>query len=135
MAGGGAIEMELSRCLREASRAIYGKGQLLVGAYAKALEIIPRQVAENAGLDATDILNKLRQKHAQGATWYGVDVNEGDVCDTNKAFVWEVRVRTAATAAAAKLAARPLQTARPLTRLRTAHRAAPLRSAGDGDEA
>jgi T-complex protein 1 subunit eta len=52
--------------------------------------VIPRQVAENAGLDATDILNKLRQKHAQGSTWHGVDVNEGDVCDTYLSFVWEV---------------------------------------------
>ncbi|KAJ1635329.1 TCP-1/cpn60 chaperonin family-domain-containing protein, partial [Pavlovales sp. CCMP2436] len=81
VAGGGAIEM--------ASRGIYGKQQLLVAAYAKALEVIPRQVAENGGLDATDILNKLRQKHAQGHTWFGVDVNEGDVCDTYEAYVWE----------------------------------------------
>jgi T-complex protein 1 subunit eta len=33
---------------------------------AKALEIIPRQLCDNAGFDATNILNKLRQKHAQG---------------------------------------------------------------------
>lgn len=90
VAGGGAIEMELSKGLREWSRTIYGKQQLLVNAYAKALEVIPRQVAENAGLDATDILNKLRQKHAQGGKWYGVDVNLGGICDTYESFVWEV---------------------------------------------
>lgn len=39
--------------------------QLLIGAYAKALEIIPRQLCDNAGFDATNILNKLRAKHAQ----------------------------------------------------------------------
>ena len=59
IAGGGAIEMELSAHLREHSRTIYGKQQLLIGAYAKALEVIPRQVSSNAGMDPTDVLNKL----------------------------------------------------------------------------
>lgn len=66
VAGGGAIEMELSKILRDYSRTIAGKEQLLIGAIAKALEIIPRQLCDNAGFDATNILNKLRQKHAQG---------------------------------------------------------------------
>lgn len=65
VAGGGAIEMELSKMLRDYSRTIAGKEQLLIGALAKALEIIPRQLCDNAGFDATNILNKLRQKHAQ----------------------------------------------------------------------
>lgn len=65
MAGGGAIEMELSKYLRDYSRTIPGKQQLLIGAYAKALEVIPRQLCDNAGFDATNILNKLRAKHAQ----------------------------------------------------------------------
>lgn len=72
VAGGGAIEMELSKMLRDHSRTIAGKEQLLIGAVAKALEIIPRQLCDNAGFDATNILNKLRQKHAQGrwnANW------------------------------------------------------------------
>ena len=64
--GGGAIEMELSKYLRDYSRTIAGKHQILIGAFAKALEIIPRQLCDNAGFDATNILNKLRQKHAQG---------------------------------------------------------------------
>ncbi|GCB78895.1 hypothetical protein scyTo_0019470, partial [Scyliorhinus torazame] len=65
VAGGGAIEMEISKYLRDYSRTIPGKQQLLIGAYAKALEIIPRQLCDNAGFDATNILNKLRAKHAQ----------------------------------------------------------------------
>jgi T-complex protein 1 subunit eta len=56
--------MELSKYLRDYSRTILGKQQLIINAYAKALEIIPRQVADNAGFDSTDILNKLRQKHS-----------------------------------------------------------------------
>uniref|UniRef100_A0A8C0VDC5 T-complex protein 1 subunit eta n=1 Tax=Cyanistes caeruleus TaxID=156563 RepID=A0A8C0VDC5_CYACU len=69
VAGGGAIEMELSKYLRDYSRTIPGKQQLLIGAYAKALEIIPRQLCDNAGFDATNILNKLRAKHAQVRPW------------------------------------------------------------------
>ena len=65
--GGGAIEMEVSKHLRDYSRTIPGKEQLLIGAMARALEVIPRQLCDNAGFDATNILNKLRQKHATGA--------------------------------------------------------------------
>ncbi|CAG9823979.1 unnamed protein product, partial [Phaedon cochleariae] len=104
VAGGGAIEMELSKILREHSRTIAGKEQLLIGAVAKALEIVPRQLCENAGFDATNILNKLRQKHAQGSNWYGVDIGKEDISDNYEACVWEpaiikVNALTAATEA------------------------------------
>ncbi|WVO16180.1 T-complex protein 1, eta subunit [Cryptococcus depauperatus] len=89
VAGGGACEMEISKYLRGHSRTIMGKAQLIVGAVAKALEIIPRQICDNAGLDATDILNKLRMRHAQGELWAGVDVDGEGVSDNMKKFVWE----------------------------------------------
>jgi T-complex protein 1 subunit eta len=92
VAGGGAIEMELSRYLREYLRNITGKQQLVINGFAKALETIPRTLSENSGMDSTDILNKLRQKHAQGGEegmWYGVNVLEGNVDDMMKKFVWE----------------------------------------------
>jgi len=92
IAGGGAIEMELSAHLRLESRKIFGKSQLLTAAFAKALEVIPRQVSSNAGMDPTDVLNKLRMKHAQGQKWFGVDVVECGVCDTFESFVWEATV-------------------------------------------
>ena len=60
VAGGGAIEMELSRFLRDQAREIRGKQQMVVSAFARAFEVIPRQLADNAGMDSTDILNKLR---------------------------------------------------------------------------
>ncbi|KAN0015810.1 hypothetical protein ACTFIV_009642 [Dictyostelium citrinum] len=89
VAGGGAIEMEVSKYLRDYSLSIEGKKQLLINAFAKALEVIPRQIADNAGFDSTDILNQLRQKHAQGEKWFGVDiVNEG-ICDTYESAIWE----------------------------------------------
>jgi len=87
--GGGAIEMELSRQLRSYARTITSKQQLVVNAYAKAFECIPRQLAENAGFDATDILNQLRAKHAHDHQWYGVDIENESVWDTVENFVWE----------------------------------------------
>lgn len=64
--GGGAVELEVSKYLREHSRNIAGKEQLFMAAYAKALEVIPRQLCDNAGFDSTIILNKLRARHAEG---------------------------------------------------------------------
>jgi len=89
--GGGAIEMKLSKYLRDYSRNIQGKEQLLINAYAKALEVIPRQLAENAGFDSTNILNQLRQSHATSNNdkWMGVDINNESICDTFESFVWE----------------------------------------------
>jgi T-complex protein 1 subunit eta len=58
--------MEISKYLRDYSRNIAGREQLLIGAMARAFEVIPRQLCDNAGFDATNILNKLRQRHAQG---------------------------------------------------------------------
>ncbi|CAF0859749.1 unnamed protein product [Adineta ricciae] len=89
VAGGGAIEMALSRTLREYSRTVAGKEQMIIAAYAKAFEIIPRQLCENAGFDATNILNKLRQKHAEDNIWFGVDVTHEDVSDNYTSAVWE----------------------------------------------
>jgi hypothetical protein len=52
--------------------------------------VIPRQICDNAGLDSTDVLNKLRMQHARGASWYGVDVDGAEgVRDNMEAFVWE----------------------------------------------
>jgi len=89
VAGGGAIDMELSKYLRNYARTIAGKEQLIIGAMAKAFEVIARQLCDNAGFDATNILNKLRQKHAQDGVWYGVDVMNEDIADNFEACVWE----------------------------------------------
>lgn len=93
VAGGGAIEMELSKLLRQHSREIKGKEQLIINAYAKALEVIPRTLAENCGLDSNELMNKLRQKHSQNDQGcnFGIDVwnEESGICNTMDSFVWE----------------------------------------------
>ncbi|CAN6695208.1 unnamed protein product [Malus baccata var. baccata] len=95
VAGGGAIDMEISRYLRQKAHEIRGKSQFFINSYAKALEVIPRQLCDNAGFDATDVLNKLRQKHAhpsgEGAL-HGVDINTGGIADSFANFVWEPAV-------------------------------------------
>lgn len=93
VAGGGSIEMELSRLLRAHSRTISGKQQIVINAYAKALEIIPRTLAENCGLDSVEVMNKLRQRHAQANTdsahvGIGIDSPDG-ITNTYEKFVWE----------------------------------------------
>jgi T-complex protein 1 subunit eta len=57
-----------------------------MNAFAKSLEVIPRTISENAGLNSIEVMNKLRMKHALGSDegkWYGVDVNNQlGICDT-----------------------------------------------------
>jgi T-complex protein 1 subunit eta len=89
VAGGGACEMEISNHLNEYSSKIAGKGQLIIKGYAKAFEAIPRQLAQNAGFDATDILSLLRKKHASGGKYFGVDLTNESICDCYSTFVWE----------------------------------------------
>lgn len=89
VAGGGAIEMELSKYLRDYARTIAGKQQLIVAAFAKALEVIPRQLCENAGLDGIELLNKLRSAHAKGEMWHGVDFQRETVGNNMNSFIWE----------------------------------------------
>ena len=58
-------QMELSKHLREHARTIRGKAQIIMNLYAKALEVIPRCLADNAGFDSIDVMNKLRYMHAK----------------------------------------------------------------------
>jgi len=106
--GGGAIEMELSRFLREYARTIQGKQQLVINYFARALEVIPMTLAQNSGADGTKILNQLRQKHATAGPdgrWYGVDCMNCSVCDTFANYIWEpVVVKDSALNAAAEAA-------------------------------
>ena len=90
VAGGGAIEMELSKYVREEGMKISGKEQIIVLGFAKALEIIPKTLAQNSALDAIDIMNKLRQKHnKEDDCKFGVNCFDGGIIDTYINYVWE----------------------------------------------
>jgi T-complex protein 1 subunit eta len=109
--GAGAVEMTLSRALNQKAMTLGGKSQLIIQAYANALEAIPRALANNAGFDSFEILNKLRSAHAiDEGIWMGVDIENGDVVDALKAFIWEplvvkLNVLKAATEAACTILA------------------------------
>ena len=93
VAGGGAAELNISKHLKSYSLTVDGKQQLVIAAFGRAMELIPRTLADNAGFDSTDILNRLRQKHAthSGAEpcWWGVDIDKEGICDTFERGVWE----------------------------------------------
>ncbi len=75
--GGGATEVELAQQLRDYADSVGGREQLAINAFADALEVIPRTLAENAGFDPIDSLVDLRNKHDEGEVWAGLDVASG----------------------------------------------------------
>jgi len=105
VAGGGAPETELSLRLREYAATVGGRAQLAIEAFAAALEIIPRTLAENAGLDPIDMLVEIRAAHEKGKKTFGLDVFAGKAADMLKAGVVEpLRVKTQAISSAAEAA-------------------------------
>ena len=87
VAGGGSAELEVSKNLRDFATGLEGREQLAVNSFADALEVVPKTLAENAGLDPIDILVELRAEHQKGKTWAGVnllDVYKPQVSDMYK---------------------------------------------------
>jgi len=105
VAGGGAPETELSLQLRRYASTVGGRVQLAIEAFASALEIIPRSIAENAGLDPIDMIVAIRAAHEAGNRTFGLDVYEGKPVDMLKAGVVDpLRVKTQAIMSAAEAA-------------------------------
>ncbi len=105
VAGGGAPEIEVSLKLREWAPSLGGREQLAVEAFATALEIIPRTLAENAGIDPIDVLVELKAAHEKGNAYAGVDVDSGKVVDMKEMGVFEpLRVKTQAIGSATEVA-------------------------------
>ena len=89
VAGGGAIEVEVARRLRDYADSVSGREQLAVEAFADALELVPRVLAGNAGLDSIDTLVDLRSAHESGEERTGLNVLSGNLEDTFEAGVVE----------------------------------------------
>ncbi|MEE3309991.1 MAG: thermosome subunit beta [Candidatus Thermoplasmatota archaeon] len=93
LTGGGSVLASISRDLRAYAEGIGGREQMAIEAFAGALEVIPRTLAENAGLDPVNTIIEVRKAHAEGKSTYGVNVFEGGVMDMLEANVLEpVRV-------------------------------------------
>ncbi len=126
--GGGAIEVELASRLRDYADSVSGREQLAVEAFADSLELIPRVLAENAGLDAIDLLVDLRAAHEAGDTEAGLNVFSGEVENTTEAGVVETaHAKEQAIASAAEAANLVLKIDDIIS-------AGDLSTSGDGDE-
>jgi T-complex protein 1 subunit gamma len=100
--GGGALEMELSYRLSEASKHIEGLQQWPYKALANALEIIPRTLAQNCGANVVRVMTELRAKHSKDdGFWYGIDGNKGVMTNMKEIDIWDpvsVKIQTYKTA-------------------------------------
>jgi thermosome len=93
LTGGGSVLASLSRELRTYAEGVGGREQMAIEAFASALEIVPRTLAENAGLDPVTTIIDLRKAHADGQVHAGINVFEGGVADMLAGHVLEpVRV-------------------------------------------
>jgi len=92
--GGGASEMAAASAIKRDAPKYPGREQLAMLAFAEALEMIPRTLAENSGLEPVEILTDLRARHEKAQHSYGVEVFSGKVQDMFKAGVIEpIRVK------------------------------------------
>jgi len=106
VAGGGATEAEIAKVLRGYATKVGGREQLAIEAFADSLEIVPKTLAENAGLESIDILVGLRAAHEKkNGSRMGVDVFEGKIVDSYKKGVVEpLKVKEQAMKSAAEVA-------------------------------
>ncbi len=105
VAGAGSPEIELALRLKDYASTLKGREQLAVAKFADALEIIPKTLAENAGLDPIDMLVELRSQHEKGNKDAGLNVFTGKVEDMWKKGVIEpLRVKTQAVNSATETA-------------------------------
>lgn len=104
VAGGGAPEMAISRGLKDFSDTVSGREQLAISAFSKAMEIIPKTLAENAGMDSIDVLVDIRSAQEK-SPYMGLDIFQSKVTDMKDASVIEPhRVKKQAIQSAAEAA-------------------------------
>jgi len=106
LVGAGSCEMAVSMRLRNFAKTIGGREQLAIEAFAESLEIIPRTLAETAGMDPIDSLVTLRSKHSKKeGKYFGVNVYEGKISDMKNSKVIEpLSVKTQAIDSASEVA-------------------------------
>jgi chaperonin GroEL (HSP60 family) len=102
--GGGSIEVDVANGLRSFSSDVGGREQLAIQAFADAIEIVPKTLAESAGMDPIDTLVQLRSKHkSKDGKAYGVDVYRNQTSDMEKLGVIEpLKVKEQAIASASE---------------------------------
>lgn len=105
VAGGGAVEMELSKKLKEFAQGLSGREQLAVEEFANALEFIPATLAENAGLDPIDIVTELKSRHDSSEKNAGLNLFTNRVENVLEARIIEpLKIKTQAISSASEVA-------------------------------
>jgi len=104
--GGGSTEIEIAMQLQEYAKNVGGREQLAINAFAEALEIIPKTLAETAGMDPIDTLVGLRARHkGKEGKYLGVNVHDSKIDDMRKLNVVEpLRIKTQALSSASEVA-------------------------------
>ncbi|TPX36943.1 hypothetical protein SmJEL517_g00970 [Synchytrium microbalum] len=136
LAGAGAFEIEMAKSLSSFGDKTPGLDQYSIRKYAEALEVIPRTLAENAGMDSTEVVSKLYAAHHEGKTTYGVNIESDDngVMDSAAKLVFDAlpikrnAIRLATNAALTILSVDQIIMSKPAGGL------APKKQGGDWDE-
>lgn len=87
--GGGATEMAVAVRLAQKAKSIEGVQQWPYKAVADAMEVIPRTLIQNSGASPIRVLTRLRAKHAEGESTWGIDGDTGALVDMKEYGVWE----------------------------------------------
>ncbi|GFZ03708.1 TCP-1/cpn60 chaperonin family protein [Actinidia rufa] len=90
--GAAATEIELARRLKEFSFKETGLDQYAIAKFAESFEMVPKTLAENAGLNAMEIISSLYAEHAAGNTKVGIDLEEGACKDISTKNIWDLHV-------------------------------------------
>ncbi|MDP2666183.1 MAG: thermosome subunit alpha [Candidatus Diapherotrites archaeon] len=106
VSGGGSTEIEIAMQLKEFAKGVGGREQLAIHAFAEAMEIIPKTLAETAGMDSIDTLVGLRARHkGKEGKYMGVNVYDAKIDDMRKLNVIEpLRIKTQAITSASEVA-------------------------------
>jgi len=103
--GGGAVELELALRLKEYANTLSGKEQAAVQKFAEAMEVVPKTLVENSGMDTVVKMAELTRQHTLGNIYQGFDIFTGDVVDMKERNIIEpLRVVSHAVKSAAEFA-------------------------------
>jgi chaperonin GroEL (HSP60 family) len=105
VAGGGAVEIQIAKQLRKYAESFKGREQLAVNAFANAMEIVPKSLAENGGLDPIDKLAQLRSEHDKKRMSSGLDIFTGNVNNMmNMGVIEPLKIKLQAIKSASEVA-------------------------------
>ncbi|CAH9102398.1 unnamed protein product [Cuscuta europaea] len=90
--GAAATEIELARRLKEFSFRETGLDQYAIAKFAESFEMVPKTLAENAGLNAMEIISSLYAEHAAGSTKVGISLEEGACKDVSTMDIWDLYI-------------------------------------------